>query len=77
MFLAIDLIANFEYDIGDEAEGNREPEGEESEEEIDVEEGDKEAEAVEENAGGPAKRLRFIRIHFHSISCVSDFMLLC
>ena len=48
MFLAIDLIANFEYDIGDEAEGNREPEGEESEEEIDVEEGDKEAEAVEE-----------------------------
>ena len=62
MFLAIDLIANFEYDIGDEAEGNREPEGEESEEEIDVEEGDKEAEAVEEE-------VRWIAYNFSLKKC--------
>ena len=60
MFLAIDLIANFKYGLGDAAEGCGEPEGEESKEEIDVEERDEEAEAREEDAGGTAKRLRLL-----------------
>ena len=60
MFLAIDRIANFEYGLEDEAEENGEPEGKESEEEVDVEEGDEGAETEEEDARGPAKRIRFI-----------------